>query len=70
MYDLQYNGGKQLHTATGLTAACTHKSAPSSSQPTSQSTQCISMMLLIVLAAWHDLGLGQTHVDMLKREEQ
>ena len=38
MHDLQYNGGKQLHTATGLIVACTHKSALSSSQPTSQST--------------------------------
>ena len=27
MHDLQYNGGKQLHAAMGLTAACVHKSA-------------------------------------------
>ena len=38
MHDLQYNGGKQVHAATGLIAACVHKSALSSSQPTSQST--------------------------------
>ena len=38
MYDLQYNGGKQVHAATGLIAACVHKSALSSSQPTGQST--------------------------------
>ena len=38
MHDLQYNGGNQVRTATGLTAACTHKSALSSSQPTGQST--------------------------------
>ena len=31
MHDLQYNGGKQLHTATGLIAAYTHKSTLSSS---------------------------------------
>ena len=43
MHDLQYNGGKQIHAATGLIAACVHKSALSSSQPTSESTQCISM---------------------------
>ena len=38
MHDLQFNGGKQVHTATGLIAACVHKSALSSSQPTGQST--------------------------------
>ena len=41
MHDLQYNGGKQVHTATGLIAACVHKSALSSSQPTSQSTMYV-----------------------------
>ena len=38
MHDLQYHGVKQVHTATGLIAACVHKSALSSSQPTGQST--------------------------------
>ena len=49
MHDLQYNGGKQVHTATGLIAACVHKSALSSSQPTGQSTMYLWNVLNRIL---------------------
>ena len=43
MHDLQYNGGKQVHTATGL-IACTHKSALSLTHLPVK-VQCISVLL-------------------------
>ena len=45
MHDLQYNGGKQVHTATGLIAACTHKSALSLTHLPVK-VQCISVMTI------------------------
>ena len=55
MYDLQYNGGKQLQTATGLIAACVHKSTLSSSQPTGQSTMYLythNILFLLFNILW------------------
>ena len=56
MHDLQYNGGKQVHAATGLIAACVHKSALSSSQPTGQSTMYlyVSNHFLSTISACED----------------
>ena len=58
MHDLQYNGGKQLHTATGLIAACTHKSALSLTCPP---VQCISVQeIYLDISHWMQLFVVMT----------